>query len=98
MGERIFFVYILTNLHKTTLYTGVTNDLYRRLLEHKHGDGKSFTKRYRVVRLVYFEIYREIEDAIAREKQIKGGSRQKKVDLINAFNPEWIDLGPDMEP
>ncbi|MGB9755220.1 GIY-YIG nuclease family protein [Roseiflexus castenholzii] len=87
-----YYVYIMTNAHNTVLYTGVTNDLARRVYEHKNGIGSAFTKRYNVHKLVYYEIGNDVNAAIAREKQIKGGSRQKKIDLINRLNPEWKDL------
>ena len=86
-----FFVYILTNKNKTALYTGVTNNLRQRVYQHKEKLHKGFTAKYNVDKLVYFEHFRHINDAIAREKQIKGGSRQKKLDLIIANNPNWID-------
>jgi putative endonuclease len=87
------FVYIITNTHNTALYTGVTNDLKRRVHEHRtKAKPKSFTARYNVNKLVYYEGFHRIEEAIAREKQIKAGSRQKKIDLINSQNPEWNDL------
>jgi putative endonuclease len=92
MGERIFFVYIITNLHNTTLYTGVTNNLLRRMNEHKQGTGGAFSRKYNLRKLVYFEIYRDINDAIYREKQLKSGSRMKKLELIESQNPEWRDL------
>jgi putative endonuclease len=87
-----YFVYIMTNKYNTVLYTGVTNNLMHRVWEHKEGSGSIFTHRYRVTKLFYYESYEDINLAIAREKQIKGGSRQKKNDLINNFNPEWNDL------
>ena len=87
------FVYIITNIHNTTLYTGVTNDLQRRIHEHKtKAKPKSFTARYNLHKLVYYEGFHRIEEAIAREKQIKSGSRQKKIDLIISQNLEWNDL------
>ena len=86
------YVYIMTNKHNTVLYTGVTNDLIRRVYEHKEKLVKGFTKKYNVNKLVYYEIADEIYYAIEREKQIKGGSRQKKIDLILSMNPEWKDL------
>jgi len=92
MSERQYCVYIMANAHNTVLYTGVTNDLQRRVLEHKEGKGGGFTKKYNVTKLVYFEYGDDINIAIAREKQIKAGSRQKKIDLINSINPEWKDL------
>lgn len=90
-----YFVYILTNDRHTVLYTGVTNNLTRRAGEHRAGLS-SFTSRYNVHKLVFFEEFHEINDAIAREKQIKGGSRRKKVALINTMNPQWRDLSSDL--
>ena len=82
----------MTNLHNTVLYTGVTNNLQRRVLEHKSGKGSAFTKKYNITKLVYFESGDNVNMAIFREKQIKAGSRKKKLDLINSQNPEWKDL------
>ncbi len=83
----------MTNIHNTTLYTGVTADLYSRVMDHKSGRYlKSFTFRYNLIKLVYYEPFRSIEEAIDREKQIKGGSRANKEKLINRMNPEWKDL------
>ena len=91
------FTYILTNRNHTVLYVGVTSNLPKRMHEHKTGKYKnSFTHRYNVTELVYFEEYSRIFDAIAREKQLKAGSRQKKLDLINSMNPEWKDLTEDL--
>jgi putative endonuclease len=91
--ERGGYIYILTNKNHTVLYTGVTSNLANRLYEHQTGFyEKSFTNKYNVNQLVYFEGFTSIEEAIAREKQIKAGSRKKKLDLINNFNPEWKDL------
>lgn len=92
--DRLFYVYILTNDFNTVLYTGVTNDLVRRMNEHFEGS-TGFTGKYRVRKLVYFETFSEINEAIYREKQIKAGSRQKKIDLIHSTNPEWSDLMKD---
>ncbi len=92
MVEKEYCVYIMTNFHNTVLYTGVTNNLQRRVLEHKSGKGGVFTSRYHLTKLVYFETGSDINAAIFREKQIKAGSRQKKIDLINSMNPEWNDL------
>jgi putative endonuclease len=86
-----FYVYILTNKSNRVLYTGVTNDLTTRLNQHRNNQS-IFTSRYKVHKLVYFEEFTQITEAIAREKQIKGGSRQKKIDLILSFNPDWKDL------
>ncbi|PWN70515.1 GIY-YIG nuclease family protein [Chryseobacterium phosphatilyticum] len=84
------FIYIMTNKNHTTLYTGVTSNLPKRVQQHKESHfPKSFTSRYNLYKLIYWEAFQEIGDAIAREKQIKAGSRQKKLDLINAMNPEW---------
>ena len=86
-------VYIMTNKHHTTFYVGVTSNLPGRVLEHKGNfHPKSFTARYNLHKLVYHESFSTIEEAIEREKQIKGGSRQKKIDLIISINPEWNDL------
>ena len=88
-----YYVYILSNAHNTVLYTGVTNDLIRRVYEHKeHLDKNSFTSQYNVEYLMYYEVTNNPEAAIAREKQIKGWNRKRKEKLINEMNPEWKDL------
>ncbi len=87
-----YYIYIITNKKNGTLYTGVTNNLIRRIYEHKNKLVEGFSKKYSLDKLVYYEQYSTIEDAILREKQIKGGSRKKKLDLINNFNKEWNDL------
>ena len=87
-----YYVYILTNKHNKVLYTGITSDLKRRVYEHKEKAVSGFTKKYNVSKLVYYEIFQDPENAILREKQIKAGSRQKKIDLINSENEEWLDL------
>jgi putative endonuclease len=87
-----YYLYIMTNQHNTVLYTGVTNDLKRRVYEHRAGEGGGFTSRYNVNKLAYYEVTEDVNAAIAREKRIKGGSRQKKIDLIEAVNPEWRNL------
>ena len=92
MVEKEYFVYIMTNFHNTVLYTGVTNDIQRRVLEHRSEKGRTFTAKYHLTKLVYFESTSDINAAIAREKQIKSGSRQKKIDLINSINQDWKDL------
>ncbi len=89
---RQYCVYIMTNVHNTVLYTGVTNQLARRVYEHKNGLGGIFTKKYNVVKLVYYEVTDNVYAALVREKQIKGGSRKKKLDLIGSMNTEWKDL------
>ena len=88
-------VYILTNKNNHVLYTGVTSNLFQRVSQHRNKTVDGFTNRYNVTKLVYYEEYATMEDAIAREKQIKGGSRKKKVDLILSKNPEWKDLYDD---
>ena len=90
--KRQFFVYILTNKIHTVLYTGITNHLKQRVYEHKQKISRGFTATYNVHHLVYYEIFDDPYTAIVREKQIKAGSRQKKIDLINRMNPEWVDL------
>ncbi len=90
--EKVYYIYILTNTYNQVLYTGVTNDLKRRVYEHREKLVKGFTYRYNVDKLVYYEMGTDAYEAITREKQIKAGSRQKKIDLINAFNSEWKDL------
>jgi putative endonuclease len=87
-----YYVYIITNKNNRVLYTGVTNDLKKRSYEHKEKFVDGFTKKYNVSKLVYYEIFEDPENAILREKKIKGGSRQKKIDLINTVNKEWSDL------
>jgi putative endonuclease len=92
---RTFYVYILTNRHNTVLYTGVTNDLGRRLSEHRSRvNAKSFTCQYNVTKLVWFETFTSIRAAIAREKQIKAGSRRKKIALVERENSGWRELLP----
>ena len=86
-------VYIMTNKNHTTLYAGVTSDLKKRAHEHKNKIyPDSFTAKYQLHKLIYYEGFHRIEEAIGREKQIKGGSRSQKIEIINGFNPEWKDL------
>ena len=92
MKLHLYYVYILTTRSNTVLYTGVTNDLKRRVFEHKSGFNEGFTKKYYVHKLIYFEMFDFVEFAIAREKQIKGYSREKKIKLIETMNPEWKEL------
>ena len=92
--ERRYYVYIMASL-SGTLYTGVTNNIFRRSEEHKHGQGSGFTSRYRVDRLIYYEPFRYVDNAIAREKEIKGWRRSKKTALIETNNPSWRDLSCD---
>jgi putative endonuclease len=96
--ERGGCIYIITNNHNTTLYVGVTSDLLNRIDEHKNKVyKKSFSSRYNLSKLVYYEGFHSIEEAIAREKQLKAGSRKNKEKLINGFNPEWRDLSNDID-
>ena len=89
----MYYVYIMTNKSNTVLYVGVTNDLMRRVYEHKNKiNSNSFTAKYNLNKLVYFESTSSIESAIEREKQLKAGSRKRKEDLISSINPEWNDL------
>ena len=97
--SKYYYTYILTNKNNKVLYTGVTNDLLRRVWEHKNriGNISSFTKKYNTDKLVYYEYGESIAAAIYREKQIKSWSRQRKIKLISEFNPEWKDLYEEME-
>jgi putative endonuclease len=97
-GSHNYYVYILTNKTKTVLYTGVTNNLKERLYYHKNPEpySKAFTTKYRCFYLIYYEHFFEIEDAISREKEIKGWSRSKKESLIVNFNPSWSFLDTDI--
>jgi len=87
-----YWVYMMTNRNKTVIYTGLTNDLRRRVQEHKDKNGSSFTKKYNLTKLVYYESFSRINDAIAAEKKVKSGSRAKKIELIESINPYWKDL------
>ena len=89
---RQYYVYILANKKNGTLYTGVTNDLVRRVYEHKNGCAEGFTKKYTIHILVYYEVCEDIREAIIREKRIKKWNRKWKVEMIEKTNPEWIDL------
>ena len=86
------YVYILTNFSKTVLYTGVTTKLYQRITEHKNDLGSTFTRKYKVKNLVWYQAFNRIEDAIHKEKQIKRWRRSWKEDLVNKQNPAWKDL------
>jgi len=92
MKEKQGYAYLMTNKANTVIYTGVTSDLQKRVYEHKHKMIEGFTKKYNVNKLVYYEVFDDIEGAITREKQIKAGSRQKKLELIRSMNPEYRDL------
>ena len=87
-----YFVYILTNTNNTTFYIGVTNNLYKRLYEHKHGLIVGFSKRYKLKKLVYFEDCTTVSDALVREKQLKNWHREWKINLIKSMNPNFEDL------
>ncbi len=87
-----FYIYIITNQKNTTLYTGVTNNLIRRIYEHKNKLVEGFSSKYNLYKLVYYEVCNDVTSAIIREKQIKNFSRQKKFDMISDFNENWIDL------
>lgn len=94
--QRIYFVYIMTNRSKT-LYTGITNNLVRRVREHKLGIGSVFTSKYKMDRLVYFERFADVRNAIEREKSIKNWHRIRKIELIVSVNPAWRDLSLEWE-
>ena len=93
-GEKRYYVYIMASRSRN-LYTGVTNSIYQRALQHKSGEIDGFTKKYNISRLVYYEIFEHIGNAIAREKQIKAWTRAKRVALIKSINPTWQDLAED---
>lgn len=92
MMSKQYYIYIMTNKTNSVLYTGVTNDLKKRVYQHREKLTEGFTKKYNVNKLVYFEIFKDVRSAISREKQIKGGPRQKKIDLIQSLNPDWNEL------
>jgi len=91
-----YYIYIMTNKRNNVIYTGVTNDLKRRVFEHKEKLLEGFTKRYSITKFVYYEVCEDVKEAILREKKIKGGSRVKKVALIDRMNKEWKDLYEDI--
>jgi putative endonuclease len=95
MRSHDYWVYILTNKHCTTLYIGITSNVARRLYQHRYGEVKGFTKRYHLNRLVWIEHFRNVKDAIACEKKLKGWRRSRKVALIEQTNPRWLDLSDD---
>jgi putative endonuclease len=94
--DKQYYIYIMTNKNNAVFYTGITNDLRRRVYEHKEKMIEGFTKKYNITKLVYYEIFRDANSAILREKQIKGGSRDKKIELVNSMNAEWRDLYYDL--
>ncbi len=87
-----YYVYLMTNKNNRVLYTGITNDLKRRVYEHREKLVNGFTKKYNVSKLIYYQVFEDPENAILREKKIKAGSRQRKIDLINSKNNKWRDL------
>ena len=96
MNTKQYYVYILFNKRNGTLYVGVTNDLVKRILQHKNKVVEGFTKRYGVDKLGYYEVCNDINSAIAREKQLKSGNRKAKLELIELNNPDWNDLYYDI--
>ena len=94
--KRSFYVYFLTNATRTVLYTGMTNNLARRVYEHRSQRIPGFTQRYHITELIYYECYESAWDAIEREKQLKTWRREKKAALVDAFNPTWKDLYDDL--
>ena len=92
-----YYIYMMTNKSNSVLYTGVTNNLERRVFEHKNQELTGFTQQYNATKLVYYEHCFDIKAAIAREKQIKGWVRQRKNELVESLNPEWQDLSPTHE-
>ena len=92
-----YWVYILSNKTHSVLYIGITNDLYRRSMEHKNGIVEGFTKKYRCHTLLYYECFTDVEEAIAREKELKGWSREKKDNLIKNTNPNFWNLAVELE-
>lgn len=91
-----YFVYMMSNTKRGVIYIGVTGSLKERVIDHKKGGGSKFTSKYKLKSLVYFELYSDPESAIQREKQLKAGSRAKKVALIEERNPDWKDLFPEI--
>ena len=94
--SRQYYVYILTNKTNKVLYIGVTNDLVRRIFEHKNKLVEGFTKKYNLNKLIYYEVTNDISSAIEREKQLKNWHRDWKINIMNSFNPIWKDLGADL--
>ena len=91
-NNKQYYIYLICNKNNTTIYTGITSDIKRRIWEHKNKTAKGFSSKYNLYKLLYYEIYQDPENAIIREKQIKSGSREKKIELIESMNPKWIDL------
>lgn len=90
--SKSYYIYIVTNYNNSVLYVGVTSNLVKRIYEHKEKLVEGFTKKYNVNKLVYYEVFDDVNYAIAREKQLKAGSRKRKINLIKKFNDEWKDL------
>jgi putative endonuclease len=97
MRNHDYWLYILTNKGRTSLYIGITNNITLRLHQHRYGDVEGFAKRYRLNRLVWVEHFRNVNDAIACEKKLKGGRRSRKIALVEQTNPRWLDLSDDWE-
>ncbi|HGY54546.1 MAG TPA: GIY-YIG nuclease family protein [Caldithrix abyssi] len=95
--EKFYFVYIMTNWNDKVMYVGMTNNIVRRVYEHKNKLIDGFTKKYNIIKLVYYETFQDVRLAIEREKQIKKWRREKKNNLVNTLNPEWRDLSEDFE-
>ena len=93
--DYIFYVYIISNYERSTFYIGFSNNIVRRTIEHKYGLGSEFSKKYKLRYLVYYEEYQYVDEAIAREKEIKKWRREKKNKLIESLNPKWLDLSKD---
>jgi putative endonuclease len=91
-NNKQYYIYLICNKNNTTIYTGITSDIKRRIWEHKNKTTKGFSSKYNLYKLLYYEIFNDPENAIIREKQIKSGSREKKIELIESMNPKWIDL------
>ena len=96
MDSQQYYIYMMTNKNNTVIYTGITNNLKRRIYEHKEKLVEGFTRKYNITKLLYYEIFRSVEEAILREKQIKAGSRAKKIVFIDSMNPDWKDLYEDL--
>ena len=90
--DKEYFIYIMTNYSESTFYTGMTNDIVRRVYEHKNEINDCYTSKYKISKLLYYEIFNNPNDAIEREKQIKKWGKRKKIKLINSINPDWEDL------
>jgi putative endonuclease len=94
--EKRYCVYMMTNKYNSVIYTGFSGSLGKRVFEHKEQSHDGFTKRYKTTKLVYYEVFRDPYSALAREKQIKAGSRKKKIELIEKMNPTWKDLSEEL--